>query len=402
MKDNLKIAIYSGEIPSTTFIERLILGLSDKGCKILLFGYVTKKIKYKEGVIIRGYADNRWYKMSQFLRYSVLLFLFRNTEKKKLDEYIAKEMKKKTFAKMKYYPVLWHKPHIFHLQWTKSVKDWIWVQDFGIKLVVSLRGTHITTTPLSDLKVSEEYKKYFPRIDGFHAVSEALKKEGEKYGADSSKIKVVYSGLSEADFVDKKRNQDKVFKIISVGRNHWIKGYSYALDSCKILKENQFEFEYTIIGASGAEELEFVKEKYKLSKEVIFTGNKSFNEVQESIKNADLLLLPSIEEGIANTVLEAMQLGTIVLTTNCGGMSEVIKNGKNGFIVPIRDPQMIAESIMNLASMDQKKSEEIIKEAFITIQNNHSEKKMITDMISLYNDVLNNAYQNSSQDKLGK
>ena len=55
--------------------------------------------------------------------------------------------------------------------------------------------------------------------------------------------------------------------------------------------------------------------------------------VKELIKNADILLLSSVEEGIANVVLEAMALGTLVVSTECGGMNEVIKNNENGFLV---------------------------------------------------------------------
>ena len=95
---------------------------------------------------------------------------------------------------------------------------------------------------------------------------------------------------------------------------------------CKILKGNGFQFEYQIIGAKGTEELEFLIKSNNLQNEVFLTVKKPFGEVQQLIKNADLLLLPSFEEGIANVVLEAMQLGTIVLSTNCGGMEEVIEN----------------------------------------------------------------------------
>lgn len=389
MKNSLKIALYSGEIPSTTFIERLVSGLSEEGCAIFLFGYITKKIKYKGNVIIIGYAENRFYKMYLLLKYTVLLFLFRNQEKQQLDAYIAKESKKKAFAKMKYYPVLWHKPDVFHLQWAKSIEDWIWVQDFGIKLVVSLRGTHITTTPLSDERVANRYVKFFPKVDGFHAVSKAMALEAQKYGADSNKIKVVYSGLPKVTMVPEKIKENKVLKIISIGRNHWIKGYSHALECCRILKENQFEFEYTIIGALGAEELEFSKDNFGLKEKVFFTGNKSFREVQEYIIDADVLLLSSVEEGIANTVLEAMQLGKIVIATDCGGMTEVIENEKNGFIVPVRNPQKMAEAIMKIASLEESVKQNMGHEAMKTIQRNHTEEKMITYMMALYKEVSN-------------
>ena len=104
--------------------------------------------------------------------------------------------------------------------------------------------------------------------------------------------------------------------------------------------------------------------------------------------NADLLLLPSVEEGIANVVLEAMQLGTVVLSTNCGGMNEVIQHKKNGFIVPVRNSQKIADAVMEIVQLSENEKSNIISNAKATINKNHTEDKMITDMISLYKNVL--------------
>lgn len=387
MSKPLKIAIYSGEISSTTFIERLILGLSKKECQVYLFGYLKSPKKYSKNIYVFGYNDNRIAKFYLLLKYTALLFLFRRKDKQKLDIIIKSNYKNKAITKIKYYPVLWHKPDIFHLQWAKSIEDWIWVQEFGIKFIVSLRGTHVSISPITNSKIFNLYQKYFPLVDGFHAVSKAIAMEVEKYGVESEKVTVVYSGLPElVDTIEKKEN-NKIFKIISVGRNHWLKGYNYAIDSCKILKEKGFQFEYQIIGAKGTEELEFLIQSNNLQNEVFLTDKKPFLEVQQLMRNADLLLLPSVEEGIANVVLEAMQLGTIVLSTNCGGMEEVIENGENGFIVPVRDSEKIANSIIEINDLIQDERNIIIEKAKGTIKKQHTEEKMIEDMFTFYKEI---------------
>lgn len=389
MNRPLKIAVYSGEIPSTTFIERLTLGLSKKGCQVYLFGYLKSAKKYSKNIHVYGYNDNRIYKFFLLLKYSILLFLFRRKDKRQLDEIIKKDYKNKAITKIKYYPVLWYKPDVFHLQWAKSIEDWIWVQEFGIKFIVSLRGTHVSISPISNRKVLKRYQKYFPLVDGFHAVSNTIAKEVEKYGVDSEKVKVVYSGLPDLIGTISKDETNKVFKIISVGRNHWVKGYHYAIDSCKILKEKGFQFDYQIIGAKGSEELEFLIQSNHLQNEVLLTDKTPFAEVQQLIKNANLLLLPSVEEGIANVVLEAMQLGTLVLSTNCGGMEEVVENEENGFIVPIRDSEKMANSIIRIADLTQDERNTIIEKAKETIKNQHTEVKMIENIHALYKSVIN-------------
>lgn len=389
MIKKIKIAVYSGEVPSTTFIERLINGLSDEGYNVLLFGYLKKKTHYNSSRIsVITYSDSRIKKMVRLIQYSLLLKLFKKDEKRHLDKIIRQKGKNKRLSKIKYYPVLWHKPDIFHLQWAKSIEDWIWLQDFGVKFVVSLRGVHINYTPITHPEVGLLYQKMFPKVDGFHAVSKAIAKEAIKYGAGADKIQVVYSGLDKIQVVEKKPEEHNVFNILSVGRAHWVKGYSYALAACSILKDAGFEFEYHIVGGKGSEELCYLIDCYNLHKEVVLLEGKPFGDVQKMMQNATVLLLPSVEEGIANVVLEAMQLGTLVVSTDCGGMDEVIENGHNGFVVPVRDPQKMAKGILKVAQLSKEEKQIMSEKARKTIDHQHTKEKMISDMIALYKNVL--------------
>lgn len=384
-----KIAVYSGEIPSTTFIERLVDGISKRGVKVYLFGLQKKKKPYSHPNICEvSHTENSFNKFFNLLKYSILLFFFRNKEKRKLDAFIKNHCTNHRRARLKFYPVLYHRPDIFHIQWAKSITDWMWVQDFGIKLVLSLRGAHINYSPIADPELAQTYRTYFPRLDGFHAVSEAIAREAQHYGADPQKIQVVYSGLTDLDAVFDKKPKNEVFEILSVGRSHWKKGYDYALQAMQLLGDKKIDFNYTLIGGKGAEELEFLKADLGLQDRVQLLGNMPFEIVQQKMFQADVLLLSSVEEGIANVVLEAMQLGTLVLSTDCGGMREVIQDGKNGFIVPVRDPESMAAALQKIYVLADSQKEDIRVAAQATIQQNHTLEKMIHDMCSLYEQVL--------------
>lgn len=384
-----KIAVYSGEIPSTTFIERLVDGISKRGVKVYLFGLQKKKKPYSHPNICEvSHTENSFNKFFNLLKYSILLFFFRNKEKRKLDAFIKNHCTNHRRARLKFYPVLYHRPDIFHIQWAKSISDWMWVQEFGIKLVLSLRGAHINYSPIADPELAQTYRNYFPRLDGFHAVSEAIAREAQHYGADPQKIQVVYSGLTDLDAVFDKKPKNEVFEILSVGRSHWKKGYDYALQAMQLLGDKKIDFNYTLIGGKGAEELEFLKADLGLQDRVQLLGNMPFEIVQQKMFQADVLLMPSVEEGIANVVLEAMQLGTLVLSTDCGGMREVIQDGKNGFIVPVRDPESMAAALQKIYVLADSQKEDIRVAAQATIQQNHTLEKMVHDMCSLYEQVL--------------
>ena len=388
MSNKLKIAIYSGVIPTSTFIERLIHGLaSSNACEIYLFGAIQKDINYNLNVKVAGYKNVKWHKTFQLIKFSVLLFLFRRKDKKKLDAILKFQKRNSLLDKVKFYPVLWHKPDIFHLQWAKGLKDWIWVKEFGIKLVLSLRGSQINHSPIADNGLAELYKDNFPKVDAFHAVSKAIGLEAEKYAAQREKIKVVYSGLDLDCVKNEVEKQDSLFKMLSIGRPHWVKGYTYALDACKILKDKGIKFKYTIIGAAGNIELAYQIKDLNLQDEVVLLNRKPFNDVKAMIQESILLVLPSLKEGLANVVLEAMSLNTLVLTTDCGGMTEVIEDNHNGFVVPIRNSEKMAMKMMEISKMPNSDIIAITQNAVKTVKTQHNEQQLITGMLRLYQNL---------------
>ena len=386
MKKPLKIAIYSGDIPSTTFIERLIQGVSNSGTQVFLFGHLKHKPIYGEGVKVYGYKNTKGSKLWVLIKYTCLLFLFKPAQKKRLDAILKKTNKNTLYAKVKCYPVLWHQPDIFHVQWAKGLDEWMWVQAFGIKLVLSLRGSHINYSPIADQALAARYRQNFPKVDGFHAVSQAIAKEACKYGADKQHIQVVKSGLKLQDFLFqlKTTNPQTPINILSVGREHWVKNYRLALDAMHALKQLGLAFRYDIIGVSGEEALLFQRAQLGLEQEVGFIGPLPFKEVQKAIKEADVMLLPSVEEGIANVVLEAMALGTLVVCTDCGGMKEVVLPKQTGYLVPVRDAQAMALALKEVSELPLETYQRITQQARAFVEANHSEAQMVSGMLGLY------------------
>ena len=390
MNRSIKTAIYTGSVPSTTFIERLIQGLAENGLHIYLFGFQNKKIAPAKNTYYITYT-NKLSKLILLIKYSLLLAFFKAKDKRKLDKIISNKNKNAVQLKIKYYPVLYHCPDIFHLQWAKGIEDWMWVQDFGMKLVVSLRGAHINYSPISDSKIANTYKSFFPKVAGFHAVSNTISIEAQKYSAQLHKIQIIYSGLdlNKLPFQLKKFDANAMLRIVSVGRDHWKKGYIYALNSIKLLKDVGIDIHYTIIGVGTSEELLYQRFKLGLEKEVTFIDKLPFEKVLKEMGSADVLLLSSVEEGIANVVLEAMTVGTLVVSTNCGGMNEVVRDNENGFLIPIRDAVSISSALQKVANLPIEDYQKITKEARRTIEKQHTHEKMVMEMQAFYHKVLN-------------
>ena len=390
MNKQIRVAIYSGVSKSTTFIERLVEGLIENHVEIMLFGKSTGRSFNSKFVKYHCYG-NKWNKLFRLCKYTFLLSLFKSAQKRKLDSIIKQQQGSSRILKLKYYPVLYYKPDIFHLQWAKSIKDWIWVQDFDIKLIVSLRGTHITISPKTNDYWKCLYEKLFPKVPQFHAVSHSIANQAENYGVTTNRIKVIKSGLAIPEFdFSEKQQITSTLKIVSVGRAHFAKGYRYALDAMSVLKEKGVSFHYTIIGIDNNESLLYQRDQLELKEIVSFKAQQPFKEVISTIKAADIVLLPSVEEGIANIIIEAMALGTLVVSTNCGGMHELVVDNETGFLIPNRDSYAMAKKIEDLLKISINEYNRITKNARQKIESNHSEKQMIFDMKTMYQTVLKN------------
>ncbi|MDP2159179.1 MAG: glycosyltransferase family 4 protein, partial [Flavobacterium sp.] len=181
-----------------------------------------------------------------------------------------------------------------------------------------------------------------------------------------------------------KKNIRTTLNIISIGRTHWKKGYTYALDAMPFLQQQNSSFQYSLLGVRPSEELLFQLNDLNLYHHVVFKDAVPFEQVIQEIRNADVLLLPSVEEGIANVVLEAMALGTLVVTTACGGMTEVVTDGVNGFVVPVRNPKAIAAALMKVSELTLEDYQRMTKAARNTIEKNFTEQQMVEAMQKLY------------------
>jgi len=97
----------------------------------------------------------------------------------------------------------------------------------------------------------------------------------------------------------------------------------------------------------------------------------------------DLYVLSSHLESAPLGVMEAMAAGLPVIATNAGGTGEIILDGKDGFLVPPRDPDKMAEAIIKVLN-DLKKAKELAQRGKEKIYNNYSFDRMINDYKDLY------------------
>ena len=158
-------------------------------------------------------------------------------------------------------------------------------------------------------------------------------------------------------------------QIISTGEAHWKKGYDIAIKTCYILKVNKINFEYKIIGAKKSEEVLFLCNVLNLTKEVKLMDILPYNQMMAYIKESDIFLQTNILENAGNNASDAMRLNTFVIATNTIVNTQLITNGKEGFIVPILNAKKMAQKIVDFNDLNEIETKKIRKRAFEKVGN---------------------------------
>lgn len=154
-------------------------------------------------------------------------------------------------------------------------------------------------------------------------------------GAKSEKLFLVNYGINEDFFKFKPNPQNR--RILFVGEVSLRKGSHYFAEASRILSARGKKYDFVAAGSIK------VDIDNPLFKGVTYLGHIPRNVMINQYLNADIFVLPTLVEGMAIAHLEAMAFGIPVITTpNCGS---IISNSKEGFIIPIRDPEILASRI---------------------------------------------------------
>lgn len=389
----MKIVIYNGNLEPTTFVLRLAQVVNEEHT-VLISGTSSKLFKYKKNSISYLPTDSSS-KLVLLVQFALKLVTFFCVHPKKCKHFISllRYSNKPIKTKLKQF-LIWSKfisnrVEVIHIQWASHISMFEEILDDSyFKIMISLRGRLINITPIAEPDLKDLYKRTFPRVNQFHAVTEHIKKQAMIYGAEEDKIKVIYSGVEVNTFEQFRKmnySNDNILKILSVGRHHWKKGYNYALEAFKVLLQNNIKASYTIIGAADSEEIIYAVHDLKIEENVILTSKMNYNDVLKQMQNADVLVLPSVSEGLANVVIEAMSVGLPVISTNAVGMPELVRHDETGLLFENRDVFDLVEKIMYFNKMSPKDIEDITTMALHKVIEQHNWKTFKQRFNEFYN-----------------
>lgn len=386
----LRIMILEGRYEPSAFVKRLIAGLAEVA-DVTIIGVNDRLTAPIPGVryLCPGSSVSKWRFIKQTLRIELqepkvsslwTTFKLLLTGQKTL-------LRKRNLKKL----IRYYDPDILHIQWYAGILYFeAVVSDLDCKIILSQRGYQTNVRPFIKEEYLEGVRRVLSLVDGFHSVSRSLSLNGDRLYTHNNKIDhIVHTGLDLSEFRFRESyNQNTPLRILSIGRDNWVKGYEYALRSMEFIKQSGMPFKYEIVGGKGAEELAYLIEILGLERNVELTGRITQSQVMAKMIEADLVLVSSFEEGIANVAVEAMALGTPVITTDCGGMSELIDDGISGWLVPVGEPEMLAKQILNFQNLTSEQIEEVRTKARSTVEERFTATKMVEGMFNLYKAVM--------------
>ena len=167
-------------------------------------------------------------------------------------------------------------------------------------------------------------------------------------GIDARRIHLIRHGLPLAEYAFAPTRGTR--RIVAVGRLEPKKGFDLLIAACARLRGAHVSC--GIIGeGSERRRLEHLIAVHNLAGIVSLRGAAAPDEVRAAMRAADVLALPSRRlaggdrDGVANVLIEAMALGTPVVTTTAGAAGEVVRDGVNGRLIPPENAEALAAAI---------------------------------------------------------
>lgn len=208
-------------------------------------------------------------------------------------------------------------------------------------------------------------------------------------GVERTKVAVIPNGLNTERFrsaLTEREVRRPVKRVGIVGRFSEQKGHTYFVTAAARVLRTYKNVEFVFVG-DGALKPQIEKKVSDLGIEAHchFLGERS--DVGAILKTLDVFVLASLWEGLPISLLEAQYFGVASVVTDVGGNSEIVKNGRNGVVVPPKDPEKMALAVLRVLGDDTLRHTLGINGREL-IERNYMLDKMVDSYLCLISDIM--------------
>ncbi len=287
---------------------------------------------------------------------------------------------------------------IIHAHWSLPAGFLAALVKDKVPLVLTIRGL--------DAKLQEKQKLFQPfanfalrRADRVVALGSDLKRQAAELGCQERKIIKMSVGVNMQRFrpADKGKTRQElnladVFTVVYVGNLIKLKRVDAVIRCCSEVC-TAHDLQLVIVGGGPEESrLKKIASSCGCPEKISFTGQVSYSNIPSYVASADVLMLLSESEGLPGCIQEAFACGVPVIATAVGGVSDLVKNGENGFLV-----QNWEEARDHLKDMvaDQDLPFRLGANAYRYAQINLSLESIAADLDNLYRGLIKEGYQSN-------
>ncbi len=356
----MTITVVGVKWPPETFIARLLQGLAERGvtCIVMVDRLRTRRARTPHAAILLRWQPSPGSGIAGMISAAAhAAFRFPLHARRALQLWRAagstrSDLRGRLYTFLRCFGTSTVQTDVFYFPWNATAVELEPLLHLGVPTIVSCRGSQVNIAPLNPRRshLVDGLRRSFALATRVHCVSVAVMIEAERYGLQRNKARIIRPAVDIARFAQSEvLSTPDVFHLMTVGNLTWVKSFEDAVYVVHMLTARGRNVHLTIIG-EGVERqrLLFAMHDMGVANRVTLAGRRDPNDVRASLQRSHAFILTSVSEGISNAVLEAMACGLPVVTTDCGGMREVIRDGENGFIVPMRDPESMASAIERL------------------------------------------------------
>lgn len=237
--------------------------------------------------------------------------------------------------------------------------------------------------------IGEREKYILKHADFLSSCSESLKDWTiQNLGIDSNKIEVIYNPIELPTQIVELKSSTVKPTIVFVGTISDVKGCGDLFEAGKLLAKKNVDFDMFLYGKMGefAENLKMNEQSYPWFH---VTGKIEREKLFSIYCNASVVCFPSWWDNMPMVCLEAMGVGAVVLGSSSGGMSEIIQDSINGYLIEPHNVNLLAEKLQFLINLDSKTKKQISDNAKKRIENDFSLRTIVDKTIDYYNRVIN-------------
>ncbi|MBC2748652.1 MAG: glycosyltransferase family 4 protein [ANME-2 cluster archaeon] len=255
-------------------------------------------------------------------------------------------------------------------------------------LVITNHGLNSQTAPawFQNVYTATGAKWTFKMADKIICYTETEKREMIELGIKSQKIAVIHNGIDTDLFIPGEISTSDKKQLLWIGRFANGKGVDYLIDAFKLLKSKHPNLSLTMVGRGPEKErIEKIISDLELDTSITMKDFIPNSDLVQLYHNSSVFLLPSLEEGVPRTILEAMSCEIPVVCSELPQLVDIVNNC--GFLVPTKDPRAIADKVSKIIT-DNTLAKQLGKNGRENVVANYSWKDTVEQTIRLYEGLI--------------